>query len=74
MVDEWNGLSSQVVSVKTIENFKRRLDRHMDTHTHTHTHTHVRMYNKCEHIHAYKDTCQLILDYCGWSVYIAMKQ
>ena len=30
VVDEWNGLSSQVVSAKTIESFKRRLDKHMD--------------------------------------------
>ena len=30
VVGEWNGLSSQVVSARTIESFKRRLDRHMD--------------------------------------------
>ena len=30
VVDEWNGLSRQVVSARTIESFKRRLDRHMD--------------------------------------------
>ena len=30
VVDEWNGLSSQIVSARTIESFKRRLDRHMD--------------------------------------------
>ena len=30
VVDEWNGLSSQVVGAKTIESFKRRLDKSMD--------------------------------------------
>ena len=30
VVDEWNGLSSQVVSGKTIENFKTTLDKYMD--------------------------------------------
>ena len=30
VVDEWNALSGQVVSARTIESFKRRLDRHMD--------------------------------------------
>ena len=29
VVDEWNGLSNQVVSAKTIESFKRRLDKYM---------------------------------------------
>ena len=30
VVDEWNRLSSQVVGAKTIESFKRRLDKYMD--------------------------------------------
>ena len=30
VVDEWNGLNSQVISARTIESFKRRLDRHMN--------------------------------------------
>ena len=30
VVDEWNRLSNQVVSAKTLESFKRRLDKHMD--------------------------------------------
>ena len=30
VVDEWNKVSSQVVGVKTIESFKRRLDKYMD--------------------------------------------
>ena len=30
VVDEWNGLSSQVVGARTIESFKRRLDKYMD--------------------------------------------
>ena len=30
VADEWNGLSNQVVSAKTIERFKRRLHKDMD--------------------------------------------
>ena len=30
VVDKWNALSGQVVSARSIESFKRRLDRHMD--------------------------------------------
>ena len=30
VVDEWNGLSNQVVSAKTIGSFKARLDKYMD--------------------------------------------
>ena len=30
VVDKWNALSGQVVSARTIESFKTRLDRHMD--------------------------------------------
>lgn len=30
LVDEWNGLISQVVSAQSIESFTRRLDKYMD--------------------------------------------
>ena len=30
VVDEWNGLSNQVVGANTIGSFKNRLDKHMD--------------------------------------------